>query len=134
MSGKSSTGFNRSGGGAADGSGGFATPGGSKLADGTEVRGVFLELEDALKRAGYAKTWVDGWKRGFDGAVVTAGYSYREVRVRRYVERNAPGPQAIHDVKGYADLDPFEAFVGPPVGDWGDWSIDVHVASMQVAF
>lgn len=125
MSGKSVNGFNRSGGGAADGTGGFAQPGGSKLADGTDVLETFAEVGRTLEGFGYHKAWVDGWQRNRDGAVVTVGYSYREVRVRRFIPGHTQGsPQAILNIRGHSDLQRIDEFVDPPVGTWGEWDAE----------
>lgn len=123
---KTSYGFGRDG-----APGGFARPAGSTLGDGTVVAEVFDEIADTLTRAGYHKAWVDGWKRDTDGAIVTCGYSYREVRIRRYLPgHKEKSPQAIHNVRRFHDLDRIEAFVGPEVGWWGPWTVDGELESV----
>jgi len=124
--GKSVNGFNRNGGGAADGTGGFARPvTGGTLRDGLPVAEVFEEVAGVLQAAGYKKEWVDGWKRDRDGAVVTVGYSYREVRVRRYYGRLVPGgPQAVHNIRDYGGLQRIDEFIGAASSEsstWGTW-------------
>jgi hypothetical protein len=92
---------------------------GAKLADGTEVDDVFDEIRRELDLSGYEKKWVDGWERSRDGAVVSCGYSYREVRVRRYLPGHKErSPQAVLDVKKEGDLAKLTRFVDPPAEDW----------------
>jgi hypothetical protein len=92
---------------------------GGTLADGTKVSDVFKYLAETLEEYGYHKAWNDGWLRDEDGAIVTCGYSYREVRVRRYLPGHKNGPaEAIIDIRRYED--PFKAdnFVGPLASTW----------------
>jgi hypothetical protein len=93
------------------------------LNDGLTVADAFAAIEAALQAAGYHKAWADGWLRDADGAIVTTGYSYREVRVRRYLPGHKErAPQAIHNVRDYGDLALIDGFIGHPPEHWGDWN------------
>lgn len=94
------------------GSGGFpkAQTGGT-LADGTHVADVFDEIREKLTEAGYHQKWVDGWKRESDGAVVTHGYTYRQVRVSRFEVHNGP-EKAVLEILKAEHLDALPEFLG----------------------
>lgn len=105
----------------ASGGGGFPKirESGGTLADGTVVSEVFDEITELLEKLGYHKEWVDGWKRNTDGAIVTHGYTYREVRVRRYLPGHKEGPpQAVLSIKDGFDLDDLDRFIGSPSETW----------------
>jgi len=103
------------------GGGGFLPTGSATLGDGTLVKDVFTELETLLTEYGYHKAWQDGWLREEDGAIVTAGYSYREVRVRRYLPGHKERePEAVISILREAQLDKIEEFVRPVVQDWAE--------------
>jgi len=100
------------------GGGGFA-PQGTQLGDGTLVADVFKDLHQTLEHYGYHKAWQDGWLRSEDGAIITAGYSYREVRVRRYLPGHKERePEAVISILRESQLDKVEDFVGPVVERW----------------
>lgn len=94
------------------------------LADGTRVSEVFDEIAEVLEKQGYHREWVDGWLRDLDGAVVTHGYSYRQVRVKRYLPGHRNGPaEAVLDIQRADRLDSLLDFVGThselwPAQEW----------------
>lgn len=92
---------------------------GGTLADGTIVEDVFDEIRQALAKHGYHAKWVDGYLREEDGAVVTHGYTYRQVRVRRYLPGTRGGPpQAVLEIKDGFDLDDLDRFIGDLSENW----------------
>lgn len=108
--------------------GGFAAPTqtGGTLGDGTLVSEIFDEIRDLLYKSGYTQKWNDGWQRDTDGAIVTCGYTYRQVRIRRFRpghDHQTRKADAIHDIVKGEHLDQVFEFVASGVEEWSsqDW-------------